>query len=66
MAAKLIHAVDTRYSPARKVRVPEEHLKIFPYLKARNPKGSEPKTAPAPKPVVEAPAKPTPNAKKEG
>lgn len=38
MAAKFVHAVDTRYKPARKVRVPEQHLKIFPYLKARDPK----------------------------
>ncbi|KHS52546.1 hypothetical protein [Brevibacterium linens] len=38
MAAKFVHAVDTRYKPARKVRVPEQHLDIFPYLKARDPK----------------------------
>lgn len=38
MAAKFVHAVDTRYTPARKVRVPEQHLDIFPYLKARQPK----------------------------
>lgn len=38
MATKFVHAVDTRYKPARKVRVPEQHLKIFPYLKARDPK----------------------------
>ncbi|WP_240373051.1 hypothetical protein [Brevibacterium zhoupengii] len=51
MAAKLIHAVDTRYSPARKVRVPEEHLKIFSYLKARDPKSgasNTPTQRPAP------------------
>ena len=46
MAAKLIHAVDTRYTPARKVRVPEEHLKIFSYLKARDPKANTPRPAP--------------------
>lgn len=38
MAAKFVHAVDTRYSPARKVKVPEQHLDIFPYLKARSDK----------------------------
>lgn len=41
MATKFVHAVDTRYTPARKVKVPEQHLDIFPYLKARDPKRSE-------------------------
>lgn len=41
MAAKFVHAVDTRYTPARKVKVPEQHLKIFPYLKLRESKAAE-------------------------
>lgn len=48
MAAKFVHAVDTRYTPARKVKVPEQHLKIFPYLKARDPKPESRAPRPAP------------------
>lgn len=41
MAATFVHALDTRYKPARKVRVPEQHLDIFPYLKLRDDKKAE-------------------------
>ena len=55
MAGKFVHAVDTRYTPARKVKVPEQHLDIFPYLKARSPRATaaRPETPAPEKPVAE-------------
>lgn len=44
MAAKFVNAVDTR--TGKKVKVPEQHLKIFPYLRAREPKSPTPRPAP--------------------
>lgn len=52
MAGKFVHAVDTRYTPARKVKVPEQHLDIFPYLKPRNQRAT------ATRPAPQAPEKP--------
>ncbi|TSI12631.1 hypothetical protein [Brevibacterium aurantiacum] len=49
MAAKFVHAVDTR--TGKKVKVPEQHLKIFPYLRARDPKTPTAPQRPAPQVV---------------
>lgn len=59
MAAKFVHAIDTRYKPARKIRVPEQYLDIFPYLEKRDPARKQdtppaPNTNPAVASVVEA------------
>lgn len=59
MAAKFVHAIDTRYKPARKVRVPEQYLDIFPYLEKRDLSREQdtppaPTTTPAVASVVEA------------